>query len=112
MIQFKLGQFHMNKTAKYLVPILNSFDNPFKVQYKKARKSLVCTAIGDILYDAAKKQYHKYCLFFVYDINGEYKDNEYVDIHKSRQDLNSYIEYVRTRHFYLDDYINSLEEEV
>lgn len=105
MIKFKLGKFYYNKTAKYLVPILNSFDNPFKVQYKKARKSLVCTAIGDILYDVAKRKTHKYCLFFVYNINGEYKDNEYIDIHKSRQDLNSYIEYVRTRHFYLDDYI-------
>lgn len=104
MIQFKLGQFYHNKSAKYLIPILNSYSNTFKIIYKKVRPSLICSAIGDVCYEYAKGKDSYGFLYFVYDINGSYVDNKYVDAVKSRQNLLRYLDYVRTMHFYIDDY--------
>jgi hypothetical protein len=112
MIEFKLGEFYQNKTAKYLIPILNSFTNTFKLSYKKVRTSLVGVAIGDLSYDYAKGIQSKNCLFMVYDLNGMYnaKDGKYIDAHKSRQNLANYLKYLRSQEYYVDDYVHKIGE--
>lgn len=107
MIEFKLGNFFQNKTARYVLPILNSFPNSFKINYQKVKTGLVCTAIGDVCYDYAKGKSVEHCLFMVYDINGLYSisENKYVDAHKCRQNLMSYIRFLKKEPYYLDDYV-------
>lgn len=107
MIEFKLGNFFHNKTSRYVLPILNSFTQTFKVNYQKVKVGLVGTAVGDICYDYAKGKATEHCIFMVYDINGLYseKDKKYVDAHKARQNLLSYIRFLKKEPYYIDDYV-------
>lgn len=107
MIEFKLGNFWHNKTSRYVLPILNSYPNTFKVNYQKVKPGLVGTAIGDISYDYAKGKTTEHCLFLVYDINGLYseKEQKHVNAFKARQNLLAYIKFLKKEPYYLDDYV-------
>lgn len=107
MIEITLGKFYMrNKTAKYILPIVDTYSNEFKYQFKNVNRGLLASAIGDIKYDDAKGKVTEYALFLLYDINGAFDANtrQHVEPLLGRTMFNQFLKYCRSYTYYLDDY--------
>jgi hypothetical protein len=107
MIEITLGKFYTrNKTAKYLLPIVDSYSNEFKYQFKNVNKGLLASAIGDVKYDSAKGKATEYALFMLYDINGAFDVNvrQHTEPLLGRTMFNQFLKYCRSYTHYVDDY--------
>jgi hypothetical protein len=82
----------INRTRLYMAPVLNAVDNqlPSKINLT----DITMWGTNDIVY-AKHKQMTQYCLFI---------------LHKVNEHLGSYIEYCKSRPFFVDDYIFNLRE--
>jgi len=107
MIEIELGRFYArNKTARYILPIVDAYSNEFKYQWRNVNPGLLASAIGDVKYDKAKGRQVDYALFMLYDINGAFDVNsrEYKDTLLGRTMFNSFLKFCRKYTHYIDDY--------
>jgi hypothetical protein len=102
-----LGKFVVNPTARFLVPIMNTFTATFLQHFHLVKQHLLGFAVGDIKYDKAKRQVHSYLLFTAFSINGYYdeKKKRFVNIKGGRALFKKFLEYLKTTRYYYDDYI-------
>ncbi len=103
----KLGIIIINPTARFLTPILNSFNTTFIQNFNTVRSHILGFAIGDVKYDKVKKQSHKYLLFTAYSVNGQFDSSRkrFLNAKSSRTSFLNYLKYIRNIRYYYDDYI-------
>lgn len=107
MIEITLGKFYArNKTARYILPIIESYSNEYKYQFREINPGLLASAIGDIKYDAAKGKKTEYALFMLFDINGAFDVNtrQHSQPILGRTKFNGFLKWVRNYTYYVDDY--------
>lgn len=102
-----LGHILTNSTARFLSPILNTFNSSFLANFKPVQKHVLGYAIGDVKYDKAKHQKHTYLLFIICDINGVYLPDKqrYLQIENGRKIFTGFLDSVKKSSYYYDDYI-------
>jgi len=102
MIVFQKGQVYNNRSKKYLGSIL--YDCPSWIKsyiLKTTHKGTLANCngffLGDLEYRSATKDTHKYLLFIVTDINGEYNETKciYKNISSGRNDFRSFLKEFR-----------------
>lgn len=106
-MQLLLGHILTNSTARFLSPILNTFNSSFLANFKPVQKHVLGYAIGDVKYDKAKHQKHTYLLFIICDINGVYLPDKqrYLQIENGRKIFTGFLDSVKKSSYYYDDYI-------
>lgn len=107
MIQVELGKFYTkNKTVRYLLPVINTYSNEWKYQFKNANAGLLAVAVGDIKYDSAKGIKTEYALFMLFDINGQFDVNKrsHTDPMLGRTIFNAFLKQARKSIHHIDDY--------
>lgn len=102
-----LGHILTNSTARFLSPILNTFNSSFLANFKPVQKHVLGYAIGDVKYDKAKNKKHTYLLFIICDINGVFLPDKqrYLNIDTGRKIFDNFITNVKKSSYYYDDYI-------
>lgn len=103
----ELGKIFINPTARFLTPILNSFNTTFLQHFNLVRNHLLGFAIGDVKYDKAKKKNHKYLLFTAYSVNGsyDYTRKRFLNGKGGRTAFLNFLKQIRKSSYYYDDYI-------
>ncbi len=103
----QLGQLVINPTARFIAPIMNTFTSTFLQNFNLIRGHLLGFAIGDLLYDKAKKRVHKYLLFTAFSVNGIYdtKKKRFLNYKAGRALFANFLTFLKKTRYYYDDYI-------
>mgnify|MGYP001180767525 CR=1 FL=1 len=99
----ELIEFTPNRTSRYLLPIINTFDATFINNFAKISSFLRITTIADVLYGDTKRP----ALFLLFDRNGAFNKTtfQYIDSVGNKKKFQTYLKYIRTHQYYIDDYI-------
>lgn len=106
MIEITIGKLHINKSQKYLSPILNSFNKNFFNMMLAIKKHINCYAIGDVKYNKVKQIGKEYLLFVVVDRFGPFNQIKkmYQDDKIGVNNFNNFLRYFRASEYFFDDY--------
>ncbi len=106
MIIIKSGEVFMNKTYKYLLPIVNTYSKEFIYQYNMVSESLLACGVNDVLYESAINEKNTHLLFLIYDVNGKFDATKkmYHDLKIGKSTFNQYLSFVRNYTHYINDY--------
>ena len=107
MIRFTLGRVFVNKTLRYLAPILNAYAEKELNCFYIVRGAILAYTIGDEEYKRIKGYSDAdNLLFVVIDGNGSFDARK--GLYKSKplggRNLNSFLKEFRSSPFYYDDY--------
>ena len=97
------NEFTPNRTSKYLLPIINTFDPIFINNFTKISSFLRVTTIADVLYGNIRRP----ALFLLFDRNGAFNKTtfQYIDSVGNKKKFQAYLKYIRSHQYYIDDYI-------
>lgn len=106
MITMQPGEVFMNKTYKYLLPIINTYSKEFIHHYNTVSESLLACGINDVKYELATMEKNTHLLFLIYDTNGKFDPVKkmYKDLKLSKSNFNKYLSFVRSYTHYINDY--------
>src|SRR5690606_17195034 len=105
----------VNRTNKYLYPIVNLFGRTFIKEVNNLTgytpgyqigHSVLFTCVGDLLYYRSKGFEIKELLFVVFDTRGCYNEEKdmFVIVDKGKEQFKNFLKYIRKNKYYEDAY--------